>query len=448
MQKPFTWGVAAASYQVEGRLPNDARGDCVWDMFSHEPGFTRLRQNGRSACMHVERYKEDCKLMGELGIDAYRLSISWPRVFPNGTGQINEQGLAFYDKLVDELLQNNVAPWITLFHWDYPYQLFLQGGWLNPDSPKWFADYAQVIADKLSDRVNHWFTLNEPQCFIHLGHAVAEHAPGLKLGFKEVLTAAHNCLLAHGHGVQILRNAAKGECKIGAAPVGKITIPADTSPQSIEAARNHMFAIDELNTWSNTWFGDPMLLGHYPEDGLAKFEEFLPQMGTDDLKTICQPIDFYGANIYTAEKIKANSNGQTEMINPLDGDKYTSMDWHAIEDCLYWGSRFFYDRYKLPVIITENGMANNDWVNVDGEVLDPQRIDYLKRHLGELHKAQLDGVPIEGYFQWSIMDNFEWAWGHDRRFGLIHVDYQTQVRTPKSSYYWYRDMIKDDKANG
>ncbi|MCC2605892.1 GH1 family beta-glucosidase [Planctobacterium marinum] len=441
MAKSFTWGAAAASFQIEGSLNGRGRGPCVWDMFCQQPGKVRFQHHGNNACNHIDYMEQDVATMAAIGLQAYRFSVSWPRVIPNGTGEINPDGLAFYDRLVDTLLANNITPWITLFHWDYPYQLFLQGGWLNPDSADWFADYTRIIVDKLSDRVSHWMTLNEPQCFIHFGHHTGYHAPGLKLGFKEVLTAAHNALLAHGKAVQTIRSYSKTDAIVGAAPVGYVYVPEQDSDQCVNAAKQATFAITQQDCWNNSWFADPMFLGHYPEDGLALHQPYLPAFGQHDMKTICQPLDFYGANIYTAETITTNDAGQVNPVPPLEGDRFTSMDWHVVPESLYWASKFFYERYNVPVIITENGMANHDWVDEAGRVQDPQRIILLKQYTDALLRARAEGVPIDGYFAWSIMDNFEWALGYDRRFGLVHVDYQTMKRTIKESGYWYKARI-------
>ncbi|MBE1301420.1 MAG: beta-glucosidase [Alteromonadaceae bacterium] len=445
MSKPFIWGAAAASYQIEGKTTDDPRGQCVWDMFCNQPGKVRHGDNGNKACQHIINMPQDVELMTSIGLDAYRFSISWPRVLPNGTGTVSNIGLEFYDRLVDELLEHDIAPWATLFHWDYPYELFLKGGWLHPDSSDWFADYAQVIVDRLGDRIKHWMTLNEPQCFIHFGHQTGYHAPGLQLGIQEVLLAAHNCLLAHGKSAQILRNNCKNAV-IGAAPVGRISVPEQRTPENIEAARQDTFAIQNRDCWNNTWFADPMFLGKYPEDGLRLHEAYLPRITDADMATIAQPLDFYGVNIYFADTVAMASDGSAHIITPSTGSRYTSMDWLVSSDCLYWASKFLNERYNKPIIITENGLANTDWKNSEGKVEDPQRIIYLQEHIAHLLKAKAEGVDIDGYFCWSIMDNFEWALGYDRRFGLIHVDYETQQRTLKQSAHWYRDHIKKYKG--
>jgi beta-glucosidase len=439
--KDFVWGAAAASYQVEGGAYDDGKGLSVWDMMCRQPGKIWERNTGDISCDHYHRYQEDARLMGEIGLKAYRLSISWPRVIPEGVGEINEKGLAFYDRLVDVLMENGVQPWITLFHWDYPYSLYCRGGWLNRDSSDWFAEYTGVIVDRLSDRVSHWMTLNEPQVFIDAGHRTGRHAPGIQLGLRDLLIASHNSLLAHGKAVQVIRARTRTKPIIGAAPVGVTKIPATERPQDVESARRRMFSVLDKDFMNNTWFADPMVLGKYPEDGVKLFESELPDFPEKDMAIICQPLDFYGANIYRGDIIISTSNGGSELVKSPDGPALTTMEWTITPEALYWGPRFLYERYGLPIVITENGMANCDWVHRDSKVHDPQRIDFISRYLRELKRAIEDGVAIKGYFVWSIMDNFEWAHGYKQRFGLIYCDYATGKRTLKDSAYWYKDVI-------
>ncbi|MBN1541328.1 beta-glucosidase [candidate division KSB1 bacterium] len=439
--KEFIWGAAAASYQVEGGAFSDGKGLSVWDMMSRWPGRTWENNSGDVSCDHYHRYEQDVALMAQIGLQAYRLSICWPRVLPQGIGKINEKGIDFYDRLVDSLLAHRIQPWVTLFHWDYPYELFCRGGWLNPESPDWFAEYARVIADRLSDRVTHWMTQNEPQCFIGLGHQDGYHAPGLKLDFPEILLATHHALLAHGKAVQVLRSRAKSTPTIGAAPVGVTLIPVSNSEADIQATRKRMFSISEKTYWTNTWYADPMILGCYPKDGLELFGKAVPNFRSSDFDIICQPLDFYGANMYHAERVRALPDGGSEIV-PFDpGPAVTTMDWKIVPETLYWGPRFLYERYKLPIVVTENGMANIDWIHLDGQVHDPQRIDFLHRYLQQLQRAIDDGVDARGYFVWSIMDNFEWAFGYRQRFGLIYVDYTSQKRLLKDSALWYKEVI-------
>jgi beta-glucosidase len=442
----FVWGAAAASYQIEGGAYDDGKGLSVWDVRCKSPGKIWAGDSGEVACDHYHRFEEDARLMGEIGLQAYRLSISWPRVLPNGTGAVNEKGLAFYDRLIDALLQNGVQPWVTLFHWDYPQALFCRGGWLNRDSADWFAEYAHIIIDKLSDRVAHWITQNEPQCYLGFGHQTGEHAPGLELGFAEVLRAAHHSLLAHGKAVQVIRTRAKTPPLIGAAPVGIVKMPASNRPEDIAAARAATFAVSAKNCWSNTWFADPMIFGRYPDDGLKLFAKEMPEIRSGDMETINQPLDFYGINVYFGETVRAAGDGGYERVKSSNGPPLTTMGWEVTPEALYWGPRFIYERYKLPIVVTENGMANCDWIQLDGKVHDPQRIDFLSRYLRAYQRAVGDGVVAKGYFVWSVMDNFEWAHGYKQRFGLIYVDYATQKRVLKDSAYWYREVIASQGA--
>lgn len=440
--KNFTWGVAAASYQIEGSPTADGKGKSVWDMFCGWDNRIWEANNGDVACDHYRRWREDLLLMRDLGVQAYRLSLSWNRLIPEGTGKTNPKGIAFYSRLFDEMLKFGIEPWVTLFHWDYPYELFCRGGWLNRDSVEWFSDYAALAAQQYGDRVRHWMTLNEPQCFISLGHSEGVNAPGVKLGWTEVLRAGHHALLAHGAGVKAIRAHAKTKPRVGYAPVGIVRYPEDESKKSdIDAARKAMFALTSKTHWNNTWWMDPVFLGHYPEDGLKVFEQHLPVIRSGDMKLIAQPLDFMGANIYHGTPATTGPDGEPVGESYKVGPDLTAMRWPLAPRSLYWGPKFLYERYGKPIAVTENGLSCTDWVSLDGQVHDPQRIDFLARYLREYRRAAADGVPVQGYFQWSIMDNFEWAEGYKQRFGLIHVDYQTQKRTPKDSYYWYKKVI-------
>ena len=443
----FVWGAGASSFQIEGAAHEDGKGPSVWDEFCRQPGKIWSNHSGEVACDHYHRYEADVSLMKQIGLHAYRLSLSWPRIIPAGTGAVNSKGLAFYDGLVDSLLAAGIDPYVTLFHWDYPYELYRRGGWLSQDSSEWFAEYARVVTDRLSDRVRHWITLNEPQCFIGLGHQFGFHAPGDKLEFGRVLLAAHNALLAHGKAVQVIRSYSRTEPRIGLAPVGLVNTPATESPEDIEAARQAMFSITDRTCWNNTWWTDPVFLGRYPEDALALFGADMPVFDDGDMKTICQPLDFFGVNIYFSQPTRAGEDGRPEIVPLPVGQAMTAFNFPVLPEGLYWGPRFYRERYGLPILITENGMSNIDWVSLDGSVHDPQRIDFLRRYLLELKRASQDGVEVLGYFQWSIMDNFEWTEGYRERFGLIHVDYGTQKRTLKDSAYWYRDVIASNGAS-
>jgi beta-glucosidase len=441
--KDFVWGGAASSYQIEGAAYLDGGGLSVWDMLGRQPGRVVNGDTGEIACDHYHRYREDVGLMAEIGLQAYRFSVSWPRILPQGTGAVNQKGLDFYSRLVDALLEHGIAPWLTLFHWDYPYALYCRGGWLNRDSADWFAEYTAHVVDRLSDRVSHWMTVNEPQCFIGLGHLDGTHAPGMRMGIAEVLLAAHHSLLAHGQAVQVIRARAKTNPLISAAQATLISIPATDRPNDIAAACKSMFSIREKRLFNNSWFSDPMILGRYPEEGMKLFESAMPELQAGDLATIHQPLDFYSTNIYSGHYVRATPAGDFEQVTDRDLP-VTAMGWPVTPEALYWGPRFLHERYQLPIVITENGMASDDSVE-DGRVHDQQRIDYLQHYLRQYRRAIADGVPVLGYFLWSIIDNFEWAEGYAKRFGLIHVDYANQQRTLKDSAYWYQQVIA---ANG
>jgi beta-glucosidase len=442
----FLWGVAAASYQVEGAWNEDGKGLSVWDEFCRKPGAIWQGQSGDVACDEYHRYPEDIALIKALGAKAYRLSISWPRVLPEGTGAANEKGLDYYDRLIDGLLAAGIEPYITLFHWDYPYELYCRGGWLNPGSSDWFSEYTSLVVKRLSDRVSRWMTLNEPQVFLSAGHLEGRHAPGLQLDIPQVLRATHNTLLAHGKSVQAIRANAVKKPVIGFAPIGSVHFPASSLPADVEAARSEMFSVRQKNMWNATWFSDPICFGRYPEDGLALYGADMPEIKSSDMETIAQPLDFYGVNIYTGVRIRAGEDGAPEPAGDPIGGPRTDYQWTVSPESLYWGPRFLWERYKTPIIITENGMANTDWVALDGKVHDPQRMDYLRRYLSELHRAIADGVDVRGYFYWSILDNFEWAVAYQQRFGIVHTDYNTLVRTPKDSYYLYQRIIQENQV--
>jgi beta-glucosidase len=447
--KGFFWGAATASYQIEGAYDADGKGVSVWDMFCRKDGAIWMGETGDVACDHYHHFKEDVGLMAQIGLKAYRFSISWPRVIPGGVGPVNPAGLDFYDQLVDALLEAGIQPFATLFHWDYPFELYKRGGWLNPASPDWFADYTRVIVDRLGDRVSHWMTLNEPQVFTMNGHYDGVHAPGLKLSFGEILQIAHNALLAHGKSVQTIRSYSKLPAKVGMAPSSAGAIPWDeNNPTDIETAREFAFSITQKHLWSNTWWMDPVFFGEYPQDGLKLFEADLPHITSEDMKIIHQPVDFFGFNLYMGFHVRRKEDGSIEIVHFRDpNDAITTMDWPVIPEALYWMTRFFYERYQHPIYITENGMATTDWIALDGKVHDPQRIDFTQRYLLALKKAMEDGAKVDGYFYWTLMDNFEWGRGYKQRFGLIYVDFETQHRILKDSAHWYSEVIKSNGSN-
>ncbi len=442
--KTFTWGAAAAAYQIEGAAAEDGRGPSVWDTFSHAPGKVFDGHNGDVACDHYHRWREDIALMKQLGLHAYRLSLAWPRIQPLGTGKPNAKGLAFYDRLIDGLLEAGITPWVTLFHWDLPQALQDRGGFMNRDLVEWFGDYTRIVADRLGDRVKHWMTFNEPPVIMGLGYQDGVFAPGLKLSFAECLRGAHHLLLAHGRGVQALRAGCRGQVKISIAHTSRERIPATNTKKDIEAARRDYFAATDRGMWNLSWWADPIVFGKYPEEGLKAFEKDLPEIKPGDMKLISQKIDFLAYNCYSGWKVR-DAKGRTEKV-PEGwgiGNPRGTLPWLNIApDAAYWAARFQTGRYKLPLVFSENGFCNTDFVHLDGAVHDPQRIDFMARYLNAIRRAIDDGAPVEGYFYWSILDNFEWMEGYKDRFGLVHVDYQTQKRTPKDSFAWYRDVIK------
>ncbi len=441
----FVWGAAAAAYQIEGSAYAAGKGLSVWDMFTRKPGAIFEGHTGDVACDHYTRYAEDVGLMQQLGLHAYRLSISWPRIVPAGTGTPNVAGLDFYDRLIDALLAHGITPYVTLFHWDYPLELYYKGGWLNPDSPAWFAEYTSLVTRRLGDRVQHYVTLNEPQVFIGLGHLEGTHAPGDKLRFREMLQAGHHALLAHGKAVQAIRAETRG-AQVGFSPVVTPRLPASDTEADIAAARQATFAVREKNSWTHSWWMDPVFFGSYPQDGLEFYGHDAPRVGPGDLSTISAPVDFLGMNNYQGLLVEADGAGGVRDVPFRVGHPRTAFNWPITPDSLYWGPRFLYERYQKPLLITENGLSVRDWVAVDGGVHDTARIDFTARYLRALHRAIQDGTEVRGYFHWSILDNFEWAEGYKERFGLIHVDYQTQKRTLKDSAHWYRRVIESNGA--
>jgi beta-glucosidase len=447
--KDFCWGAAAAAYQIEGAWNEDGKGLSVWDDFSHRPGKTYLGHTGDVACDHYHRYKEDVAVMKEIGLKGYRFSVSWPRVIPDGTGAVNQKGLDFYSRLVDTLLEAGIQPWCTLFHWDFPLTLYRKGSWLNRESADWFGEYTALLAKTLGDRVKHWMTLNEPTVFMNLGYQGGDHAPGDKLGNAQLWQSLHHILLSHGKAVQALRASSPQPCKIGFAPNMGAMIPLTESAADIEAARKSFFDVYENPFWSVSIWSDAVYLGKYPERPESYAADNWPQPQPGDMELISQPIDFIGCNCYSGGHVRAGKDGKPESIPWKTGGAAGTLTWlQVMPEALYWIARFTSERYgKLPFVVTENGLCNVDWVSLDGKVHDPQRIDYVHRYLKGMRRAAEEGIPLGGYFYWSIFDNFEWAEGYKSRFGLVHVDYETQKRTLKDSAFWYGEVIKAHGAN-
>ena len=433
-RKDFVWGAATAAIQIEGAWNEDGKSPSIWDVFCTQPGTIFDGSDATVACDHYHRYKADVKLMSELGLKAYRFSIAWPRVIPDGNGKVNEKGLEFYSKLVDELLKYNITPYVTLFHWDLPYALHLKGGWMNPEISDWFEEYTRAVARKLGDRVKNFITFNEPSVFLGCGCMLGEHAPGLKYGTRDLLNMGYNVHLAHGKAVRALRELVP-DAKVGITLATMPAIPVSKADE--EKAYNSYFNCDKNSfIWSDAYWVDPIVLGKYPAKLLKECKDIFPAIKKEDMKLISQKIDFLGQNIYQGKYVGEWSR--------QPGTPHTELGWDVYDKALEWGIKHFTKRYNLPMYITENGLSCHDWVSLDGKVHDPNRIDFLTRYLRGLKKAAESGCDVRGYFQWSFMDNFEWAKGYNPRFGMVFCDYATQKRIPKDSAYWYKEVIESN----
>lgn len=443
-QENFVWGVASSAYQIEGRDKADGAGKCIWDTFS-EQGRVFDDQDALTACDHIHRYREDIALMKQMGVKAYRFSVSWARLIPGGTGDVNEKAVVFYRSILEELRKNDIEPYMTLYHWELPQALQDRGGWLNEEILEWFYHYAKAVAENFSDLCQKFFTMNEPQCFVGLAYVTGEHAPELKLEPKDTFQIAHNALRAHGKAVLALRKYAKGPIQIGYAPTGGVAYPASERPEDIEAAKKVYFGFDnpiENWAWNVAWFSDPVFLGEYPKEGLEKYKEYLPDITGEDMELIHQPLDFMGQNIYNGYMIRAGENGEPEYVRRKPGSPRTAIGWPVTPECLYWGAKFLTERYQMPLFITENGMSCHDVVSCDGKVHDPNRIHFLDAYLGQLQRAVDEGADVAGYFLWTFLDDFEWAHGYNERFGIVYVDFETQERIVKDSAYWYQKIME------
>ena len=442
----FVWGVASSAYQVEGRDPEDGCGKNIWDTFAEE-GRILDGKDAYTACDHMHRYKEDYKLMKLLGIKAYRFSMSWARILPEGTGKVNEKAIAMYRDMILSMKENGIEPYITMYHWEFPQALQDKGGWLNEDVIQWFGEYAKVVAENFSDICEYFITLNEPECFVGLGHLSGVHAPGLKLPYKDVFKIAHNALRAHGQAVINLRKYASRPIKVGYAPTCGMAYPATDSPEDIEAARKTLFGFHQPMdnwTWNVAWFNDPVFLGKYPEEGLKKFAEYLPEITDEDMELISQPLDFMGQNIYNGYMMRQGEDGEPEYVDREAGAAKTAAGWPVTPECFYYGVKFLYERYHLPLYITENGMSCHDDVSLDGRVHDPNRQNFLDLYISALQRANDDGADVRGYFLWTFLDNFEWDKGYTERFGIVYVDFKTQKRIVKDSAFWYQKIIESN----
>lgn len=434
----FLWGAATAAYQIEGAAHEDGRGESIWDRFSHTPGKTFNGDSGDVACDHYHRYPADIQLMTDLGLHAYRFSIAWSRILPTGTGQVNEAGLAFYDRLVDALLKAGITPFVTLYHWDLPQALDDHGGWLNRDSADHFVNYADIVSRRLGDRVKHWITFNEPFCISYVSYTWGGHAPGHQdFSYAEANRVNHHVYLGHGKAVPVIHANSGG--KVGIVLNMTPMYPATDSEADRAAA-------DRMDAQSNRWFADPIFKGAYPADRLALLGAAAPEIRPGDMQIISAPIDFLGVNYYSRSVVKdapqAANVEKTESVK-IPASEYTEMNWEVYPDGLReLLERVHRDYQPQEIYVTENGCATPDHLNGVSPVPDPRRVAYLKGHFEAAYRAITAGVPLKGYFVWSLMDNFEWAYGYSKRFGITYVDYATQRRIPKQSYQFYQQVIR------
>jgi beta-glucosidase len=449
--KDFNWGVATSAYQIEGAVDQEGRKPSVWDTFSAQPNCILDGSTGAIACDHYHRYEADIQLMAALGVRHYRFSISWCRIIPDGRGAVNRAGVDFYQRLIDTLLKYNITPHATLFHWDSPQALEERyGSWQSREMAADFADYVTVVVKRLGDRCTSWMTLNEILCFTHLGYShtgTPPHAPGTRVETnKEVWQTSHHALLAHGLACQAIRAASPRPCAIALVDNPFIPVPVSETPENIDAAYK---ALPRLGTNGGVLF--PALTGAYSIELLKDLGADAPDIRDGDLKIIHQPLDAFGLNVYTGSYVRAAENERGYEELPMrENYPRLNMPWlWLMPDALYWGVRHVAEtlgQSNIPIFITENGCAAWDTVNPNGEIIDTERIMYLRQHLRAAHRAVSEGYPLRGYFLWSLLDNFEWAWGYDRRFGITYVDYATQQRIPKASFHWYADCIKCNRV--
>ncbi len=434
--RSFTWGVATAAPQIEGAARLDGKGLSVWDEFARQKGTIANGDTLDVACDHYHRFDRDFALMRQLGIRHYRLSLAWPRIFPNGDGAVNPRGIAFYNRLIDSLLKHGITPWVTMFHWDLPQALEARGGWPERLVVDAFATYADTIVRAFGDRVKHWITLNEIRCFTVHSYGEGGKAPGRKDGAAVVNQTLHHALLCHGHAVRAVRAYGGKGARCGLTDNCETVIPVTESAADIAAAKRYF-------AHANLAILDPIYRGSYAPAYLRECGKDRPQVRPGDFDLISLPTDFLGLNIYSAVFVRAGKRGKPEAVKPSPHYPKTDSEWLKLAPrALYWGPRFVAETFgEKNIYITENGCGYDDDVVVDGECHDLHRLEYLRSYLRELHRAIQDGCPIRGYFLWSFMDNFEWTDGYRRRFGIVHNDFATQVRTPKLSARWYSEVI-------
>jgi beta-glucosidase len=433
----FVWGAATSAYQIEGAVDVDGRGESIWDTFCKRPGAVLNGDSGAVACDFYHRYPQDIELMRTLGIDAFRFSIAWPRVLPEGRGRVNQVGLDFYDRFVDELLAAGIRPFATLYHWDLPQALEDAGGWPMRATAEAFVEYVELVAARLGDRIDNWTTHNEPFCTSWLGYGVGIHAPG-RTDLADSAAAAHHVLLSHGLAVQALRRDCP-DAELGIVLDSWPIHPASDDPRDIAAA-------SVADGFRNRIFFDPVLRGSYPEDVLERLGPAAPLVLDGDLAIISAPLDFLGVNNYSRSIVRAGEDGEPIEL-PAPAGPTTSMGWEVYPDAIYEVLTRLHSEYDTPPIyVTENGAAFADVRAADGSVDDPDRIVYLTGYVDAVARAMAEGVPVLGYFVWSLLDNFEWSYGYSQRFGLIYVDFETLERVPKSSFEWYRGLAASGRA--
>lgn len=441
-KKDFIFGAATASYQIEGSVDLDGRVKSIWDTFTSKKGNIVDGSDGAIVCNSYINYKDDVRLLHELGVNSYRFSIAWPRVIDENN-KPNPKGILYYQNLCKELLKYNIRPYVTLYHWDLPEWLMQKGGFLNDEISDYFSYYVDVITKALDGLVKDYITINEPQCIIFMGHDACLFAPGIKYNDKELLQAIHNLLKCHGKAVSVIRRNVK-DSTIGFAPCSRPLVPTSKDELLYKKCYEKYFSLDRNFEYSNSVsiYSDPIFLGDYPKEYYEMFKDCLPNITKEDLELISQPLDYIYQNIYTGNYYSLDKDNNLVREDFSFGFPEGNIDWlQIVPESLYYAPKFLYERYHKPIIISENGLCNVDFVSLDGKVHDPQRIDYIERYLIELDKVSKE-IPVLGYFYWSLFDNFEWNSGLRKRFGLVHVDYKTNVRTPKDSYYFYRDIIK------
>jgi beta-glucosidase len=438
----FQWGVATASYQIEGAVAEDGRGLSVWDTFSKTPGKVKNGDSGDIACDHYHRYRDDIKLMKDLGVTAYRFSIAWPRVVPDGDGAVNQKGLDFYSKLVDALLEAGITPWATCYHWDMPEATYRKhGGWHGRQTAHDMARYCGIAAKALGDRVKNWFTINEFTCFTDISYGLGIHAPGEKVDRKRLNQLTHHALLGHGLSVDAIRANASADVKVGLAENFSCHVPVMETPEHIAAARRS-FLVGNGNMIV------PIIKGEYNAEWLSDEGANAPQISPGDIKQISRPLDLVALNVYTGTFVRQKESGHYERLDfPKSYPAYNVFWLRHVPDALYWGLKFAAEDLGIKnLYISENGCCSEDVMTPQGQIHDIDRVQYLRSYLRAAHRALADGIPLKGYFLWSLLDNFEWAEGYDKRFGIYHTDFKTQQRTPKLSAKWYKETIRENRV--